>query len=49
MALTEAQMKQLAEVAVDRILASDKFSAPSDAADYSPDPKARPATGLADP
>ncbi|MEV8353203.1 N-acetylmuramoyl-L-alanine amidase [Streptomyces niveus] len=41
MALTEAQMKQLAEVVVDRILASDKFSAPTDAADYSPDPKSK--------
>jgi hypothetical protein len=36
MALTEAQMKQLAEVVVDRILASDKFPAPKDAADYTP-------------
>lgn len=36
MALTEAQMKQLAEVVVDRILASDKFPAPKDASDYKP-------------
>ncbi|MEU0522774.1 peptidoglycan recognition protein family protein [Streptomyces niveus] len=36
MALTEDQMKQLAEVVVDRILTSDKFPAPKDATDYTP-------------
>lgn len=38
-ALTEAQMDQLADKVVERLLAADRFDAPKDAADYDPDPK----------
>ncbi|MEU0133408.1 N-acetylmuramoyl-L-alanine amidase [Streptomyces sp. NPDC006296] len=39
MALTDAEIKRVADAVVDRILSKDAFSAPMDAADYSPDPK----------
>ncbi|WP_254400746.1 N-acetylmuramoyl-L-alanine amidase [Streptomyces sp. AC555_RSS877] len=38
-AVTEAEMDRIADKVVDRLLAADKFNAPTDAADYSDDPK----------
>ncbi|MER6607391.1 N-acetylmuramoyl-L-alanine amidase [Streptomyces sp. NPDC000927] len=39
MALTDADVKRIADAVVERILAADRFDAPADAADYSDDPK----------
>ncbi|WP_385618503.1 N-acetylmuramoyl-L-alanine amidase [Streptomyces sp. P8-A8] len=39
MTLTDADVKKVADAVVDRILSKDAFTAPSDAADYSDDPK----------
>ncbi|MEU2674228.1 N-acetylmuramoyl-L-alanine amidase [Streptomyces sp. NPDC007164] len=38
-ALTDADVKKVAEAVVEQLLTADRFTAPSDAADYSPDPK----------
>ncbi|MEV6102608.1 N-acetylmuramoyl-L-alanine amidase [Nocardia sp. NPDC051981] len=39
MALTDADVKRIADAVVERILSADRFDAPADAADYSDDPK----------
>ncbi|MGW1433376.1 peptidoglycan recognition protein family protein [Streptomyces sp. NPDC002431] len=39
MALTDADVRRVADAVVDRILSADRFDAPEDATDYSPDPK----------
>ncbi|MFE7047126.1 N-acetylmuramoyl-L-alanine amidase [Streptomyces californicus] len=38
-ALSDADIKRVADAVVDRLLSKDAFDAPRDAADYSPDPK----------